>query len=327
MARVCSLVLACVFSLALVSVASASTTVGQLFTPDTECNVIATELVTGVTSGNAYTVPSAGVITSWSFHDGANKVPDLEFKVGRHVSGDEYTIVGTSAAGAQTGNAVNTYPTRIAVQAGDVIGIYVDGSGTCVSTGGSGDSREELTGTNPPLNSADTYTPYGSGAIFPVAATVEPDADHDGWGDETQDLCPTDATRQIACPTTTPPTTPTQPVVDNKKPVLTASAPRRLKLSKTGALSFFMTSNENATGSATGTISLPNSAKAVRFKTAKVRLTGGKRTKITLKLSKRSLNLVRRAQKHHKLRAKLTVTVKDAAGNKTAKKLTFRLKG
>jgi hypothetical protein len=31
-------------------------------------------------------------------------------------------------------------------------------------------------------------------------ADVEPDADQGGYGDETQDLCPTSATRALPCP-------------------------------------------------------------------------------------------------------------------------------
>src|SRR6185312_11054602 len=37
-----------------------------------------------------------------------------------------------------------------------------------------------------------------------VAAVIEPDADHDGFGDETQDQCPTQATTQGPCDRTPP---------------------------------------------------------------------------------------------------------------------------
>ncbi|HEY2604257.1 MAG TPA: hypothetical protein VGI67_22050, partial [Thermoleophilaceae bacterium] len=37
-----------------------------------------------------------------------------------------------------------------------------------------------------------------------VSADIEPDADHDGFGDETQDQCPTQATTQGPCNTTVP---------------------------------------------------------------------------------------------------------------------------
>ena len=36
-----------------------------------------------------------------------------------------------------------------------------------------------------------------------VAADIEPDADHDGYGDETQDCCATDPSRQGPAPTST----------------------------------------------------------------------------------------------------------------------------
>jgi hypothetical protein len=326
--RVCSLALVCVLSLAFASAARASVTVGQLFTPNTDCNTPGTGLQTGVASGNSYSVPSAGVITSWSWEDGANTVPELEFKVARHVSGDDYTIAGTSLAGAQTANTVSTYPARIRVQAGDVIGVFQDG-GTCGSLGASSDTYESATGTNEPLSSTDTYTPY-SEWLFPVAAKLEPDVDEDGYGDETQDLCPTDASTHGACPSTstTPaaPSTPSSPgAKDRTPPSLTATIARLLKLSKSGSLSFFLTSGENAAGTATGTINLPKSAKVVRFKRAAFNLTAGKRTKVTLRLSKSALKSIRKALMHHRLKAKLTVAVKDAAGNQAFKKLTRSL--
>src|SRR5436305_4548411 len=83
------------------SVALAATvTVGQLFTPtDLFCG--GTFLETGVASGRSYTVPKAGVITSWSFHDGAQTVSGLKLKVGRSAGTGMYTIVGEAAAGTQ----------------------------------------------------------------------------------------------------------------------------------------------------------------------------------------------------------------------------------
>jgi hypothetical protein len=44
---------------------------------------------------------------------------------------------------------------------------------------------------------------------------IEPDADRDGFGDESQDRCPTNATVQAACPV--PPVTPTTPTTKTKK--------------------------------------------------------------------------------------------------------------
>jgi hypothetical protein len=99
-----------------------------------------------------------------------------------------------------------------------------------------------------------------------------------------------------------------------------------LKLSKGGAISFFITASENATGTATGTIGLPSGARVVRFKSAKVKLAPGVVSRLTLKLSKKNSKAVRKAlRRHRKLRAKITVTVTDAAGNRTVKQLSPRL--
>ena len=139
-----------------------------------------------------------------------------------------------------------------------------------------------------PLNSMGPLLSE-TGERFPVAAVVEPDADHDGFGDETQDQCPGVAGPINGCPPPQPPPTP-----DKTPPGLTESA-RSATLSKSGAISFFVTSNENSTGTATGTISVPKLAKTVRFAKRNVTLTAGKRAKLTLKLSKSDAVLVRMA--------------------------------
>jgi hypothetical protein len=46
-----------------------------------------------------------------------------------------------------------------------------------------------------------TYEP-GSNHQIDVSAVLEPDADHDGFGDETQDQCPTNGSTHGPCPAT-----------------------------------------------------------------------------------------------------------------------------
>ena len=48
----------------------------------------------------------------------------------------------------------------------------------------------------------DTEGDYAlvSNAVMLANADIEPDADKDGYGDETQDLCSSDASTQGACP-------------------------------------------------------------------------------------------------------------------------------
>jgi RTX calcium-binding nonapeptide repeat (4 copies) len=104
--------------------ATGTSMVGQNFLPSGGfCGDHYTVLQTGASSGNPYTVPTAGVITSWSFQLADNAIPGLKLKVARPQLGGSYLFVGEAAAGPQTPNAINTYPANIAVQAGDVIGI------------------------------------------------------------------------------------------------------------------------------------------------------------------------------------------------------------
>jgi hypothetical protein len=129
-----------------------------------------------------------GVITSWSFHAGAT-APQLKFKVARPVGPTSYTIVGDTGVHSTAPNILNTFPAQIPVLAGDVIGFFTaTGSHPCLRPN---------TGHNYVVNSADL--PPGrrrrSGArstSVDISAVLEPDADKDGFGDETQDRCPTE---------------------------------------------------------------------------------------------------------------------------------------
>jgi hypothetical protein len=171
------------------SAASAATTVGATF-PPTTLNCDSTYLAADPPSG-LYAVPSPGVITSWSFQAGAAVAP-LRLKLGRAEGPlGTFTIVGQSDFATPVANQLNTFPTRITVSAGDLLGLYATSSIPCgqntggagVWTGGPADQQ--------PGTSSGTYTP-GPGSLD-VSAVLEPDADNDGFGDETQDNCPTAA--------------------------------------------------------------------------------------------------------------------------------------
>ena len=65
----------------------------------------------------------------------------------------------------------------------------------------------------------------------------------------------------------------------------------------------------------------------MRFGARKITLTAGARTKVTLRLSRKRAALVRRAlAKREKLKAIVTLSVKDAAGNPSATKLTLKVR-
>jgi RTX calcium-binding nonapeptide repeat (4 copies) len=116
--------------LALPGAASGAITIGETFTPPIlDCAPNYTRLQSS-SAEDAYVVPTAGVITSWSFRADEDP-PTTRFKVGRSAGGDDFTIVGQSALVTPPANELSTYPASIAVEAGDVIGSYTQTGGGC----------------------------------------------------------------------------------------------------------------------------------------------------------------------------------------------------
>lgn len=84
---------------------------------------------------------------------------------------------------------------------------------------------------------------------------------------------------------------------------------------------------EACTAAANGSVSVPGAAKVYKLRPATRRIAKGGREKLELKLSKTSRNAIGRALgRGRKLKAKVTVTAKDAAHNATTKRLGIRLK-
>ena len=151
-----------------------------------------------VSVGEQYAAPTSGVITSWSHQAGPSPF-QLKFKVARPLGGTTFTVLGESMLKSPVPNTLNTYTgVRIPVQVGDVIGFYGATGGSCGATASSGYSSVYLTGDQAP-GSSIPYT-NDPAVRFNIAASLEADADNDGFGDETQDQCPTEATTQGPCP-------------------------------------------------------------------------------------------------------------------------------
>ena len=92
---------------------------------------------------------------------------------------------------------VATFATRLPIRAGDVIGID-NNSSALIFTG----TLATTYFFSPALADGITGTPQTSSAAAIVQllanATVEADSDRDGFGDDTQDSCDDDSTRQAA---------------------------------------------------------------------------------------------------------------------------------
>jgi hypothetical protein len=136
-----------------------------------------------------YAAPSAGVITSWSFH--ASPIPPsvLKFKVARPSGGNLFTIIGESPPKVPAGGVLNTYTdVQIPVQPGDVIGFYSEAAdeAECFRSA-EGFGFHSAGGDQPPASTPTGYIPGGVSLQMSLSAVLEPDCDGDDLGDETQD--------------------------------------------------------------------------------------------------------------------------------------------
>ena len=129
----------------------------------------------------------------------------------------------------------------------------------------------------------------------------------------------------IPTPTPTLTSTPTLDIVD---PEAQLSGKRTQKLGK-AVYVVVACPNEDCTATASGSLSAPWDATARRFKlrTASLPISKGTKATLSLKLSKKARGAARRALRKGKtITAKISVTVRDAAGNTITKRRTIRLK-
>lgn len=157
--------------------------------------------------------PVDGVITKFRIRAQVASPSQVTFRVAdisRPNPMDDSVAVAT---GAGTGPTVSLEPTaeaevpirefpgRLPVKKGQHLAL--DGTNVEATYNSGGDQFSYVYG--PPLaNGGAARTSEGATGQLLVAATIEPDADGDGFGDETQDRCPSQATTQGACDTTAP---------------------------------------------------------------------------------------------------------------------------
>lgn len=140
------------------------------------------------------TAPFSGVLTSWRVKSGSGgAVVALRvihsFGDGKYMERQAITATQTLAA------AVNAFPARIAIAQGDAIGL--DNASSALLFGGAGEAVYVFNPALVPFATATPAVTVGSvGRELLLNATLEADGDGDGYGDETQDGCPTDRLRQ-----------------------------------------------------------------------------------------------------------------------------------
>ena len=158
-----------------------------------------------MSSGNSYVVPlsptDASVITSWRHNATAGEEQMLKMKIWRLVGLADLMVVGHDGPRDLTGGALNGF--RRGSQCGARMSSGLTAKTPQMSTthasspplgpGPFGDFGDQPDGAETQfLNVVENFR-------VNATAVLEPDADADGFGDETQDQCPTDASTQGQC--------------------------------------------------------------------------------------------------------------------------------
>jgi hypothetical protein len=199
--------LATTASLLVPAPAQAATTLGQTFAsvdPGSCGGGFLEVFPTARADGTSYVAPAAGVLTSWSFM-ATPATTTLTLRVFRLVAAPDQFKVVADAGPQQTvvaNSGLHTFPSKVPVQAGDIIGISAS-AGSCAAIGVAGDTARyrNVAGGNTPVGGTASYGSTPGPVKYDIAANWEPDADADGYGDETQDLCPQSAIAALtACP-------------------------------------------------------------------------------------------------------------------------------
>jgi uncharacterized repeat protein (TIGR01451 family) len=203
------------FVLAGATVSQASFTIGQTTGATDNCGSNQSFVQRSTAGAPSYVAQSAGVIVSWNYLAGAS-APDVKLKVyALKTAPDIWTLraessrkAGGSGAGEVHANALNTFTESpgIPIAAGEHLGMTgfggSSGMGCIEATGNSSDAVRVC--CSPPGDTVmgdNTFLGELPNTKADVSAVVEPDADGDLYGDETQDSCPgTAAVHTGACP-------------------------------------------------------------------------------------------------------------------------------
>lgn len=256
-------------------------------------------------------IPLNGVVSRWNF----NIVPlepgfiiSQTLKILRATGAPgQLQVIGESSLESLSGG-LNTFSTRIPVHAGDIIGTTgkVDEEDEAVycNTGDPGDRLGAIKG-NPPLNSTRTSETEVAGVQVPITVSIEPDADNDGFGDETQDACPQSATTQVACPVV-------------KLSTSVSSTKKSVTLLVTGTTAAKVNVN--------GKVPLGKGKKA-KLKGGTKAVAPGTFTKFKLKFPAKLIKRLKELPPSKKLTLKITSSAPNLAAAPTKKTLKVKLRG
>jgi hypothetical protein len=252
------------------------------------------------------TSPVAGVITHWTVNvvPTPGTLPQI-LKVMRLTGPSSAQTVAEGQPFGVTGGS-NQVSGRIPIAAGDRLGLFGPseiGSLVCENSGTVEDRLGFVVGSAPVTLSS----PFAEIANFrlPVVATIEPDADGDGYGDESQDGCPQSASFQLACPSVS----------------LDALAETRRR-----SAVVYVATSVSAPVRVAGVVKLGKGAKATMSTGAKM-ISPGRLVRFTLRYPRKLLGALEALPANRELTLRLTASATNLAGQLSTDELRVKLTG
>lgn len=254
-------------------------------------------------------VPKAGVVTRWQVDSGLGSILAENLRVFRS-SGEPdafRTIADTRREAILPGE--NVFATRIPVRAGDRLGAFAaspSGALYCNSA-----NPADVMGAVHFDTGTESTQPFTPNPGFEVAlsAVVEPDVDHDGYGDETQDRCPHGRAFHIACPRV---------------------RMRAVAKERRGSILLFVTVSSVASVHAYGQVGLGRGrgdGRIVGLNSGTSHVGSGRTRRFRLPLPRSVLRRLDRLSANSSLTAMLTAASTDLAGRVGTRDLRFELPG
>jgi hypothetical protein len=155
--------------------ATASVTVGQVAPGFATGCSNSFEFLQASAPDNAYAMPAAGVITSWSHHSqaGNGQTPTLKIyrKIGEPAN---YQVIGHDGPEPILANETKAFPASIPVQAGDVLGITGAGGAVNISCSFTGPGTEGNRMSNLVDGGFGDFTIGGPNNRLNVSAVLNP---------------------------------------------------------------------------------------------------------------------------------------------------------
>jgi hypothetical protein len=276
-------------------------------------------LTQATNNDKSYFVPAgSGAISSFRVYGGSAGL--VQLLVLRTLSLGKFSVVGESEIATVVPGQWNSFETRVPVMGGDVIALSPRSNGVpcLIETADPADAIVSVMEEAPfAVGSTVTTISPVTGLAVNLGATVEPDPDNDGWGNETQDDCPLDPGPNHGCPL--PPAPPAPPAA------VTLPVPRgslKVKLSigpqnviRQRGLLVAIRANEPASFVAHAKLKALGLKRAWNLRPLRGKLNAGQRQGAELELTPRAIaGLSRAIENGARLRAEVTLEVTGSAG-------------